>query len=103
MHYLMRKAKNDLFLSTAGTRLSNRSSTHVTAADRLLADLRNDPTVSFICLFADITSGLITIKQKSKRSNNSSSIEEMETEFTADLEDDTCSPREFAQDMRGRD
>ena len=96
----MRKDKNQLFISTAG---SKTTIGHVTAADRLLADLKRDPTVSFICLFADISSGLITIKQKSKRANNTLCIEEMEAEFTADLEDDTCSPKEFALDMRGRD
>lgn len=102
VHHLMRKDKNDLFLSTAGTKTSNRSSIHVTAADRLLADLRNDPDISFVCLFADISSGLITIKQRNKRANNSSSIEEEEA-FTADLGDDTCSPLDQARDMVGRE
>jgi hypothetical protein len=99
LQYLKTKDTNQLVMSKKG---STSPTGHTTAADRLLADLNNDPTVSFLCLFADVKSGLITIKQRHKRTNNSSSIEEEEA-FTADLEDDICSPKEFAQDMTGRE
>ena len=76
-----------------------KNSAHATATDRLLADLKADPEVSFVCLFGDVSSGLLTIKTKRKNVNNSLADEL----FLDDLGDSTDSPQDFARDMTGKE
>ena len=91
LQYLKNKDKNALVMSKRG----DKSSGNITTVDRLLADLDADPETSYICLFGELNSGLITIKTKKKNSN----VEEV---FTSDLGDDTDSPEAFAKDMMGK-
>lgn len=91
LQYLKTKNKNALVMSKRGS----KSSGNITPVDRLIADLDNDPATSYICLFGEANSGLITIKTKKKNS----AVEEV---FTSDLGDSTDSPEAFAQDMMGR-
>ena len=91
LQYLKTKNKNALVMSKRGS----KSSGNITPVDRLIADLDHDPATSYICLFGEANSGLITIKTKKKNS----AVEEV---FTSDLGDSTDSPEAFAQDMMGR-
>ena len=49
LQHLKTKDKNN---NTSG----GKNSAHATATDRLLADLKADPEVSFVCLFGDVSS-----------------------------------------------
>ena len=69
----------------------------ITAADRLTADLTHNITKSFICLYGEIKSGLITIKTKHQNQNSSITIDE----YIDDLGNSTDSPQQFAKDMTG--
>ena len=67
LQYLKTKDKNELVMQS---REANESG-HVTAADRLLAELDNDPRTSYMCLFGEYNSGLLKVKLKRKRLDNS--------------------------------
>ncbi len=92
IHNLKEKKKNDLVFSA-----ENDISSQVTPVDRFLAYLRNDPTKSFIALFAEYESGLLTIKTKSWCKSKS-----QDEDFTSDLGDDTDSPELYAASIRNR-
>ena len=70
----------------------------VTAADRLLYKLEHDISSSFIALFGEKNSDLITIKQKKKKKNLAVEIDE----FHADLDDPNDSPLNCAATFRDR-
>ena len=91
LQYLKTKDKNELVMQSRGSSSDGR----VTAADRLLAELDNDPRTSYICLFGEYSSGLLKVKLKRKRLDNS--VEE--TVFDEDLDDSTDSPEKFAEDL----
>ena len=93
LQHLKTKDKNN---NTSG----GKNSAHATATDRLLADLKADPEVSFVCLFGDVSSGLLTIKTKRKNINNSLDVDQP---FLDDLGDSTDSPQDFARDMTGKE
>lgn len=96
MHYLKEKKKNDAVMDaheSLGTGKAN-----ITAVDRLLADLENDPKSSYVALFGEFDSGLLTIKTKRKTMNNSIEIDA----FTDDLGDATDNPETLARDSRSR-
>ncbi|KAL7449648.1 hypothetical protein ACHAWC_001687 [Mediolabrus comicus] len=69
--------------------------------DKLLSDLRNDSSCQFICLYGEYNSSLLTIKtRKRSKMNNGASCEEFTEEFTGNLQDESQSPRDFAEDYR---
>ena len=67
-----------------------------TPVDRLIAQLAEDPTVSYTGLFAEYKSGLVTIKTKKMNKNSATEIEK----FAQDLNDATDSPEAFAETIR---
>lgn len=89
LHYLKNKDKNRLVM--------NSKSSVVTASDRLIAQLENDPSQSYTALYAEFDSGLLTIKTKKKNQNSAVEIEK----FAEDLDDTTDSPESFAKTCRG--
>ena len=89
LQYLKTKDKNELVMQSRQS-----MGGHVTAADRLLAQLDNDPTTTYVCLFGEYNSGLLTVKLKKK--NLDKPVEE--SIFDEDLEDETDSPEQFAED-----
>ena len=96
--YLKEKKKNDLVMNA---RESIGDTSHgVTAVDRLIADLNADPETSYVVLYADFNSDLLTLKTKTKNLNNAAQI----AEFTTDNLDgvDTDSPQQYARDMKIR-
>jgi type II secretory pathway predicted ATPase ExeA len=62
LHYLKNRDKNRLVM--------NSTSSVVTASDRLIAQLENDPSQSYTALYAQFDSGLLTIKTKKKNQNS---------------------------------
>ncbi len=68
-----------------------------TAMDKLLAELRSDPSCHFICLYGEYNSNLLTIKTRKRASMNQAETVE---EFTTRLEDKSDSPQKFAEDYR---
>ena len=74
------------------------SEDYTTHADKLLSYFTQTPSISFVCLFANFNSGLLTIKQKARSPNstitNVSNLEE-------DLGDEIDSPVMFARSMEG--
>ncbi|KAL7548079.1 hypothetical protein ACHAWF_011362 [Thalassiosira exigua] len=91
LRYMKNKHKN---LMLTGDATDNAP----TPADRLVRQLSRDPSKSFVALFAEFHSGLVTIKTRSKRQNNSHAM----SDFNHDLQDDTDSPIAFAQSLRKR-
>ena len=94
MHYLKQRKKNDLVMD-ANTSLGLNKA-NVTAADRLIADLDDDPRTSYVCLFGEFESGLLKLKTKRKTLNNAIEVDE----FSEDLGDDVDSPEKFARDCK---
>ena len=82
LHYLKTKKKNDLVIQDMDPSLVPNNA-EITAADRLLASLKNKPNVSYIALTAELNSGLITLKKRRKGVDNSITVEEL----SGDLED----------------
>ncbi|KAL7549107.1 hypothetical protein ACHAWF_012377 [Thalassiosira exigua] len=76
----------------------NATDNETTPADCLVRQLSRDPSESFVALFAEFHSGLVTIKTRSKRQNNS----DVMSDFNHDLQDDTDNPIAFAQSLRKR-
>ena len=87
VHYLKSKNKNRLMMGGTDT----------TAADRLVAWLSSDKSRSFILLFAEYDSDLITIKTKKRHLNNAVEI----NTFEEDLGDNTDNPKAWAKSMKG--
>ena len=77
LHYLKSKEKKRLVITGD---ISNP-----TAADRLIAYLSNNADISFMCLFAEFNSGLLTTKTKKMHSSNSGEI----SVFNDDTGDET--------------
>ena len=94
LHYLKRKERQHLTIHKNGGGRGNKS-----AADRLIHQLTTDKKKSFICLFADYSTGLLKIKTK-KYSSNGTHTEE---DFTDDLGDDIDNPELFAETLRSDD
>ncbi len=65
---------------------------HNTAIDCLLAYLEHDPNTSFITLYGDFNTDLITIKNKKKTACITVEVDE----FAEDIGDGTNSPEEFS-------
>ena len=97
LQYLKNKDKNDLVISQRDGDDTPSNPALITGADRLTSDLMNDSTKSFVALFGDIKSGLLTLKTKYQNQNNSICIDD----FTEDLGDSTDSPEQFAKDLAG--
>ena len=70
----------------------------VTPVDRLIADLEKDPKTSFVVLYGEFTSGLLTIKKRTKHMNNAATV----TDVKEKLKDSTDSAEQFACDYRNR-
>ena len=92
VHYLKSKQRNRLVMNDD---VSNPKL--ATPVDRLLMYLRSDPTKSFIAIFGEYASGLLTIKTKTWKQTSKSTAA-----FSHDLHDNTDSPVAFAQSMRNR-
>ncbi|KAL7539501.1 hypothetical protein ACHAXR_009346 [Thalassiosira sp. AJA248-18] len=92
VHYLKRKEENQLVLTGGG------SGTAPTNADRLLTYLSSDPTKSFVMLYGDYNSGMLTIKTKRMNMNNALEIDE----YVDESGDAVDSPEKYAQSMRAR-
>ena len=71
----------------------------LTAADRAIALLQNNPKVSYTTLNGDRKSGLITLKQKRKGINNSITVEDLGRQ----LKDDAERPEDVVQTELGQD
>ena len=72
---------------------------NTTAVDRLLHYLTTTDGISCAFLFADITTNLITVKEKKNKRNSALSVEQLDKQF---LGDDTDSPVLYAQALKGR-
>ena len=90
LRYLKQRKKNDLVMEAN----DSLDVTEITAVDRLIADLKKDPQCSYVCLYGEYNSKLLTIKTKKKGMNNAETIEE----FNEELGDDTDNPKAFAED-----
>ena len=66
---------------------------HPTAADRLLADLEADPSYSYVLMFGEYNTDLLTIRKRSKRSNGAIDVEDVNP---SSLEDDVDSASIYA-------
>ena len=66
--------------------------------DRLIPDLENDPMTSFVVLYGQYDTNLLTIKTKKKTMNNSVEIDN----FTEDLGDNEDNPEQFARDTKSK-
>ena len=73
------------------------SDSYSTSADKFEHFL-SQPSISSVCLYAEYNTGLITIKQKKRSSNSTSTVM---TNFEEDLGDDTETPIMFAKSMEG--
>ena len=93
VHYLKTKDRNKLVMNGGTSNPSN-----ATAVDRLIADLSNDKTKSFIMLFAEKKSGLLTVKEKRFGKNKALEIDQ----FKEDLGDLIDSPELYAESLRDR-
>ena len=93
LQYLKKRNKNDLVMEAGGSLEGG-----ITAVDRLIASLQNDHTISFIVLYGDFNTTLLTIKTKSQHLNNSAVI----GDFLDELGDDTDSPELFAKNCKSR-
>ena len=98
LKYLKSRNKNDLVMNARDS--LGDSLQGVTAVDRLIADLESDPKTSFVVLYAEFASNLLTLKTKTKHLDNAALV----AEFSEDNLDgvDTDSPSQYAKDMKIR-
>ena len=83
LRYLQRRNKDNVLINSSRT----------TAADRLLHDLERDHRTSFVALYGELHSGLVTIKTRRQHMNLASEINEVSDE----MGDDTDSPKELTK------
>ena len=93
MQHMKRQDKSNLLISSGLADPLNG-----TAVDRLIHEVSNDKTMSYIMLFAEKSSGLLTIKQKRMSPNKAVEIDD----FNDDLGDIVDSPMQHAESLRDR-
>ena len=93
IHHLYKKDQAELLITQGLTNPSRG-----TAVDRLIAYAKRDPKISFIMLFAESNSDLITIKQRKLSANKADTVDK----FEEDLGDLVNSPMYHARALRDR-
>ena len=91
--HLHKKNKNEMMISQGIGDTSEG-----TAVDRLIVSVTNEPTTSWIMLFAHKESGIITIKQRQLTPGKPVEL----ADFTQDLDDLIDSPEEHSESLRNQ-